>query len=141
MDNPGGVNSPRGRITFGVSTGEIYVLTNNSKVNTMKKKKPKFVSNLRLSIGFALFVRCGGDVPAPKAIVPALYWSVRMADRVLSTTNIIRNLLKPILLHTPLGIAFLVTRFALDLALAASHVEMKDIGEPARQTGSGGEQK
>lgn len=129
MDNPGGVNSPRGRITFGVSTGEIYVLTNNSKVITMKKIQTKFVSNLRLSIGFALFVRFGGEVPAPKAIVPTLYWSVRTADGVLRTTNIIRKLLKPILLHTPLGIAFLATRFALDLALAACHVEMNDIGK------------
>ncbi|HFL2867072.1 TPA: hypothetical protein ACGWVL_001412 [Pseudomonas aeruginosa] len=98
----------------------------------MTIKKSKFVSNLKLSVGFALYVGCGGDIAAPKAIVPMMYWSVIIANYVLRTTNIIRKLLKPILLHTPLGMAFLATRFALDLALAACHAEMKDIGKPAR---------
>lgn len=93
----------------------------------MKTKKSKFVSNLKLSVGFALYVGCGGDIPAPKAIVPMMYWSVIIADYVLRTTNIIRKLLKPILLHTPLGMAFLATRFALAVAGAERNtvIELK----------------
>ncbi|WP_236054238.1 hypothetical protein [Pseudomonas arcuscaelestis] len=93
----------------------------------MKNKISKFHSNLRLSAGFALFVKFRGDIPAQKAIVPMMFWSVKAADYVLRSTNLIRKLLNPILHRTPLGLAFLFARFVMDLAIAACHAEMKHI--------------